>query len=340
MHVQSCSGSTHQNQCGRPLDCGSNDPPFHWNEIRHFEIRCELDAVFFPLYLPCKADCGWRQAEGETAEQSAALKYHFPQPVMPRLISSISSPSSGRRTSRPTAATAPKSAFLRSTTPCSPPNAAGSLTKRCRILRQRVVDPHNSKVTIQNFKRFREPTGFILKPEEVIFPAAGNNSGKSTLLQILVVWEFARSVIEVNKGKATVDAVPLMAYLAPFAGSVAGKRILDDIGMEANIGGQEPCQRGWQIHKPAFRGVFKHPDRPHHPQPACLCDTPCTTVIGYQKCWWVFVREQYRLSLPPHRGDSRRDQRPRTVLEPRPMEAEKQSRCGQVEGCSCAVSLG
>lgn len=64
-----------------------------------------------------------------------------------------------------------------------------------------------SKVTIQNFKRFREPTEFILKPEGVTFLAGGNNSGKSTLLQALAVWEFARSVIEVNKGKAADDAV-------------------------------------------------------------------------------------------------------------------------------------
>ena len=37
-----------------------------------------------------------------------------------------------------------------------------------------------------------------------------------------------------------------------FAGSVTGKCILDDIGMEANIGSQEPVQCGWQIHKSAL----------------------------------------------------------------------------------------
>jgi AAA15 family ATPase/GTPase len=58
-----------------------------------------------------------------------------------------------------------------------------------------------SKVTIQNFKRFKEPAEFVLKPEGVTFLAGGNNSGKSTLLQALAVWEFARSVVEVNKGK-------------------------------------------------------------------------------------------------------------------------------------------
>ena len=63
-----------------------------------------------------------------------------------------------------------------------------------------------SQVTIENFKRFKAPTEFVLKPEGVTFLAGGNNSGKSTLLQALAVWEFARSVIEVNKGKAALLA--------------------------------------------------------------------------------------------------------------------------------------
>jgi hypothetical protein len=61
-------------------DCGYNGPPFSWNDERRFEIRCELDAAFFHLYLPCEPDGSWRNAEGETAEQLAALKSHFPQP--------------------------------------------------------------------------------------------------------------------------------------------------------------------------------------------------------------------------------------------------------------------
>ena len=63
-----------------------------------------------------------------------------------------------------------------------------------------------SKVIIQNFKRFKAPTEFALKPEGVTFLAGGNNSGKSTLLQALAVWEFARSVIEVNKGEVALLA--------------------------------------------------------------------------------------------------------------------------------------
>jgi hypothetical protein len=62
------------------LDCGYNGPPFPWDDERRLEIRCELDAAFFHLYLPCEPDGSWRTAEGETAEQLAALKHHFPQP--------------------------------------------------------------------------------------------------------------------------------------------------------------------------------------------------------------------------------------------------------------------
>src|SRR5947209_20094188 len=57
-----------------------------------------------------------------------------------------------------------------------------------------------SQVTIENFKRFKTPAEFVIKPDGVTFLAGGNNSGKSTLLQALAVWEFARSVVEVNKG--------------------------------------------------------------------------------------------------------------------------------------------
>lgn len=61
-------------------DCGYDGPPFLWNDERRFEIRCELDAAFFHLYLPCEPDGAWRKAAGETLEQLAALKHHFPQP--------------------------------------------------------------------------------------------------------------------------------------------------------------------------------------------------------------------------------------------------------------------
>ena len=68
-------------------DCGWDRPPFRWNEERRFLLRCELDAVFFHLYLPAGANGGWRpsrRSDGcpidETTEQFADLKRHFPTP--------------------------------------------------------------------------------------------------------------------------------------------------------------------------------------------------------------------------------------------------------------------
>jgi len=68
-------------------DCGYDIPPFIWNEQRRFQIRCELDAAFFHLYLPATANGEWRMASredgavvDETREQLAALKEHFPTP--------------------------------------------------------------------------------------------------------------------------------------------------------------------------------------------------------------------------------------------------------------------
>ena len=61
-------------------ESGYNGSPFPWDEGRRFEIRCELDAAFFHLYLPTEPDGGWRLAEGETSTQFSALKRHFPAP--------------------------------------------------------------------------------------------------------------------------------------------------------------------------------------------------------------------------------------------------------------------
>ncbi len=69
------------------LDCGYDGPPFRWDEERRFQLRCELDALFFHLYLPCDDSGAWkpaRLAEGavrdETDEELATLKSHFPTP--------------------------------------------------------------------------------------------------------------------------------------------------------------------------------------------------------------------------------------------------------------------
>jgi hypothetical protein len=60
--------------------CGYNGPPFIWDETRRFEIRCELDAAIFHLYLPCQGNGEWQRAEEEAAEHLSALKEHFPTP--------------------------------------------------------------------------------------------------------------------------------------------------------------------------------------------------------------------------------------------------------------------
>jgi len=68
-------------------DCGYDGPPFRWDEERRFQLRCELDALFFHLYLPCNDASDWqpaRIADGgvrdETDEELATLKSHFPTP--------------------------------------------------------------------------------------------------------------------------------------------------------------------------------------------------------------------------------------------------------------------
>jgi hypothetical protein len=68
-------------------DCGYDGPPFRWDEERRFEIRCELDAAFFHLYLPADEHGQWKPAStangavrDETPQEREALKKHFPTP--------------------------------------------------------------------------------------------------------------------------------------------------------------------------------------------------------------------------------------------------------------------
>jgi hypothetical protein len=61
-------------------DCGYEGAPFQWDDDRRFEIRCELDAAFLHLYMPSESNGEWRRAEGETNDQLAVLKNHFPTP--------------------------------------------------------------------------------------------------------------------------------------------------------------------------------------------------------------------------------------------------------------------
>jgi hypothetical protein len=67
-------------------DCGYHGPPFKWNEDRRFVLRCEIDALFFHLYLPTQHG-NWspaRVADGavrdETDREFESFKSHFVTP--------------------------------------------------------------------------------------------------------------------------------------------------------------------------------------------------------------------------------------------------------------------
>src|SRR5205823_642653 len=53
---------------------------------------------------------------------------------------------------------------------------------------------------LQNFKRYRNER-FVFRPDGITLLAGGNNSGKSTVLQALAVWEFCRALIGATKGR-------------------------------------------------------------------------------------------------------------------------------------------
>lgn len=61
-------------------DMGYNGEPFVWDEERRFQLRAELDAAFFHLYLPANADGSWKRAENETDAEYKALCAAFPTP--------------------------------------------------------------------------------------------------------------------------------------------------------------------------------------------------------------------------------------------------------------------
>ncbi len=61
-------------------DVGFNDPPFRWDPARRFTLRCELDAAFFHLYLPCDANGGWRFLDSESPAIRQSLLAASPSP--------------------------------------------------------------------------------------------------------------------------------------------------------------------------------------------------------------------------------------------------------------------
>lgn len=61
-------------------DLGFHGVPFVWDEARRAELRAELDAAFFHLYLPANPDGTWKQAEKETDAEYQALTAAFSTP--------------------------------------------------------------------------------------------------------------------------------------------------------------------------------------------------------------------------------------------------------------------
>ncbi|RMD65433.1 hypothetical protein D6833_03005, partial [Candidatus Parcubacteria bacterium] len=67
-------------------DLGYDGPPFRYDPERRFLLRCELDALFFHLYLPAEPDGAWRRATRdwavaeESPEKLKQLKALFPTP--------------------------------------------------------------------------------------------------------------------------------------------------------------------------------------------------------------------------------------------------------------------
>ncbi|MDD2229440.1 MAG: hypothetical protein PHY48_08525 [Candidatus Cloacimonetes bacterium] len=59
-------------------DCGYDGPPFIWNEERRFEIRCELDALYFHLYLGTQEE--WMKPPLTTHHSPLTTHPLFPHP--------------------------------------------------------------------------------------------------------------------------------------------------------------------------------------------------------------------------------------------------------------------
>ncbi len=62
------------------LDCGYDAPPFQWDEERRFQIRCELDAAYFHLYLGANSEWGIPHGKDESEGVNATLLEMFPTP--------------------------------------------------------------------------------------------------------------------------------------------------------------------------------------------------------------------------------------------------------------------
>jgi hypothetical protein len=61
-------------------DCGYTGPPFGWDEQRRFQLRRELDAAFFRLYLG--SDDEWKAAAGPVLLEKLPTPRHAIEHIM------------------------------------------------------------------------------------------------------------------------------------------------------------------------------------------------------------------------------------------------------------------
>ena len=59
------------------------------------------------------------------------------------------------------------------------------------------------KIELTKFKKYKRQT-IYLRPKGITILAGGNNSGKSTLLHSIAVWEFSKLILELEKGKQSL----------------------------------------------------------------------------------------------------------------------------------------
>ena len=61
-------------------DMGYEGDPFPWDEERRAQLRAEIDAVIFHLYLPANRDGSWKRCEQENDSEYNNLVAYFPTP--------------------------------------------------------------------------------------------------------------------------------------------------------------------------------------------------------------------------------------------------------------------
>jgi len=114
-----------------------------------------------------------------------------------------------------------------------------------------------SKVRLQNFKRFRDET-FEFEPTGLTVVAGGNNSGKSSILHALAMWEYCRRRIETQHGRTALERVVPTATLSTALSHFTPLSIPSFQHLWTNLGSQRttnPILIGVTWKDPAHAGV-------------------------------------------------------------------------------------